>query len=249
MASDKQSGLVVFATKDVGRDAFNALIAAGTELTQLYVIRAADTEILASAKAAGVPADILTDEDLDRMVAVGKRYGWLLNLWADWILPADFLHLFDHRLNLHPSLLPHCRGNDCATWAIREREPSGVSLVEMDVGIDTGAIYVQKAVPYDFPETAADLQRRLKTELVQLFRDNWPDIYAGRVDAVPQTGEGSYHRRRDTVADRMIAGDGTMKADELIDRVLAHDFSPDSTALLTRNGKTYRLRLDLRRVD
>lgn len=249
MAGGTNPGIIVFATKDVGRDAFETLVSSGTAVDRLYVVRPTDTETLDMAAAAGIPGEVAAENLEESMVREGTRYAWLLNLWADRIFSREFLNLFNRRLNLHPALVPHCRGNDCATWAIREQEPAGVSLIEMEAGIDAGAIYAQKIVPHQFPETAAALQRRLKSELVGLFRDRWPDILAGRVDAVPQTGEGSYHRRRDTVADRTRQATDCMTVEEMIDWVRAHDFAPDTTALVARDGETYRIRLDIERAD
>lgn len=111
---------------------------------------------------------------------------WTLSLWNPHLLTQQMLLKSRFHLNLHPALVAHCRGNDTAAWAIRTGVPTGVSLLEMDEGIDTGAIWAQKELAVDTVIKGGALLARMKSELVSLFVDEWPSIYSGNVQPTPQ---------------------------------------------------------------
>ena len=102
----------------------------------------------------------------------GKRFKWLLNIWSPHILSQSFLSLADHRLNVHPALVPKCRGNDCAAWTIRNNYTPGVSLLEMDSGVDSGNVYVQNEIPLIVGECGLDLHQRLLLAAEELLKNH-----------------------------------------------------------------------------
>jgi methionyl-tRNA formyltransferase len=79
------------------------------------------------------------------------------------ILPKDVLAA--PRLgcvNVHASLLPRYRGAAPITWAVVHGEPeTGITLMQMDEGMDTGAILEQLPTPIGPDETAGELSERL----------------------------------------------------------------------------------------
>ena len=237
--------ILVFATGDVGRDALAGLIAGGTAVEKVFVTRPTDDAILDLARENGLPAEVAGDDTQPRLMAEGRRYAWLLNLWGNQIFRREFLDLFDRTLNIHPSLVPLCRGADTATWILRTGVEPGVSLIEIRAGIDEGGVYAQRKLPRRFPETAAELQERLKAATVDLFLECWPEIRAGRLAPRPQDGTGSYHRRRDTLADRRREWNSPMTAGEVVNWILAHDFSPGTGAEIVHDGRIYRVRIGL----
>src|SRR5262245_60233986 len=79
------------------------------------------------------------------------------------ILPAGVL-LAPRRgcMNLHASLLPRYRGAAPITWAIvRGETETGISLMQMDAGCDTGPVYTRHAIPIGENATADDVARDL----------------------------------------------------------------------------------------
>ena len=65
-------------------------------------------------------------------------------------------------LNVHPSLLPKYRGPSPMQTAIREGErETGVSVMALDAGMDSGPLLLQEAVPIEPGDTAATLSDRL----------------------------------------------------------------------------------------
>lgn len=107
------------------------------------------------------PARIKTQEALDLFAshdadaAVVVAYGR--------ILPADFLRVPRRGcINVHFSLLPKYRGAAPVNWAIARGESmTGVTTMQMDQGLDTGAILLQRETSIADVETAPELMRRL----------------------------------------------------------------------------------------
>ena len=79
------------------------------------------------------------------------------------ILPAAFLHTPRRGcINVHFSLLPKFRGAAPVNWAIvRGERETGVTTMQIDEGLDTGAIFLQRATPNEPDESAPQLLARL----------------------------------------------------------------------------------------
>jgi methionyl-tRNA formyltransferase len=85
-------------------------------------------------------------------------------------------------LNVHASLLPRWRGAAPIQHAILAGDDeTGVSLMRMDEGLDTGPVYVQQALPIGPDETAASLHDRLARLGADLLGERLGDIAAGRL--------------------------------------------------------------------
>lgn len=90
-------------------------------------------------------------------------------------------------LNVHASLLPRWRGASPIQHAILAGDATtGVTLMQMDEGLDTGAMYVQESLDIDPRETAASLHDRLSLLGADMLRRHLDDILAGRVAPTPQ---------------------------------------------------------------
>jgi methionyl-tRNA formyltransferase len=79
------------------------------------------------------------------------------------ILGRDLLDLAPHgALNVHGSLLPKYRGAAPVQWAIAEGErETGVSIMQMDEGLDTGDVLLQRVLTIAAEDTAETLAPRL----------------------------------------------------------------------------------------
>ena len=90
-------------------------------------------------------------------------------------------------LNLHASILPRYRGAAPIQWAIaRGEKETGVSLMQMDEGLDTGAVFSVRRTPIGEDETAGELAMRLGALAADLVREDVPRIVAGELTAVAQ---------------------------------------------------------------
>jgi methionyl-tRNA formyltransferase len=95
-------------------------------------------------------------------------------------------------LNVHASLLPRWRGATPIQHAILAGdETTGVTLMQMDEGLDTGAMYVQESLAIDPRETAATLHDRLAALGAAMLRRHLDAILDGGLLPVPQDEAGS----------------------------------------------------------
>lgn len=111
------------------------------------------------------------------------------------ILPGDILELPRHGcLNVHTSLLPKYRGAAPIQWAILngDRE-TGVTIMRMDAGLDTGDILTQRATPIEPADDAQTLHDRLAQLGAELLVRSIPDYVAGKLSPQPQPTEGVSH--------------------------------------------------------
>lgn len=126
-------------------------------------------------------------------------------------------------LNVHTSLLPRHRGAAPIQWAILDGESqTGVTIMKMDAGLDTGDILTQQTTPIHAEDNSQTLHDRLAqlgaTLLVQTIRDH----VAGKIVPRPQPAEGVSHARKITKEDGRL--DWAQPARALWNRIRA--FTP-----------------------
>jgi methionyl-tRNA formyltransferase len=111
------------------------------------------------------------------------------------ILPKDILDLPRLGcLNVHTSLLPKYRGAAPIQWAVLNDEAeTGVTLMKMDAGLDTGDILAQRATAILADDNAATLHDRLAQMGAELLAQTIPDYAAGKIRSRPQAVEGVTH--------------------------------------------------------
>jgi methionyl-tRNA formyltransferase len=117
-----------------------------------------------------------------------------LAVLADYgqIVPAALLDLEFGALNLHPSLLPTYRGATPIQAAILAGDAeTGVTLMRMDSGLDTGPIVAQARVPLTGTETADLLEERLSATADGLLDRSLGPWLRGEITATPQPDAGA----------------------------------------------------------
>lgn len=108
------------------------------------------------------------------------------------MLPPSVLDLPPHGcLNIHASLLPRWRGAAPIAAAILAGDTeTGVTLMKMDEGMDTGPILAQRAEPIYPDDTTGSLSARLAQVGADLLAEVLPAYLRGDVVPQPQPGEG-----------------------------------------------------------
>jgi methionyl-tRNA formyltransferase len=111
------------------------------------------------------------------------------------ILPRSILDLPRFGcLNVHTSLLPRYRGAAPIQWAILNGDAeTGVTIMKMDAGLDTGDILTQAETPIHPEDTSVTLHARLAALGAELLVRTIPDYVAGKVISRPQPAEGVSH--------------------------------------------------------
>ncbi|HEY7768243.1 methionyl-tRNA formyltransferase [Longimicrobium sp.] len=90
-------------------------------------------------------------------------------------------------VNIHASLLPELRGAAPIQWAIvRGHETSGVSIMRMEAGLDSGPVLLQVEEPIESDESASELAMRLAEVGAEALVEALALMEAGGLDALPQ---------------------------------------------------------------
>ena len=89
--------------------------------------------------------------------------------------------------NVHASLLPALRGAAPIQWAIiRGATETGVSIMRMDAGLDTGPVVAHRSLCIEYTDTSGTLSDELATLCAGLLADTLPEIVSGRAALVAQ---------------------------------------------------------------
>ncbi|MFN0066562.1 MAG: methionyl-tRNA formyltransferase [Limisphaerales bacterium] len=144
------------------------------------------------------------------------------------ILPPAVLDLPRHGcLNVHASLLPRWRGAAPIQWAILAGDAeTGVTLMRMDAGLDTGPMLAAARTPLRPDDTGRTLHDRLAELGGALLVRTLPGWLSGTVPAVPQPAAGTTYARKVTKADGAM--DWRRPAVELERQIRAFDPWPGS---------------------
>lgn len=104
------------------------------------------------------------------------------------ILPLDVLSAPRRgAMNLHASLLPRYRGAAPINWVIVNGETqTGVSLMQMDEGLDTGPVFSRHALDLSDTETGGSLAERIATLAAHVVRADLAGAVSGKLVAEPQ---------------------------------------------------------------
>ncbi len=245
----QENGMLVFAGKEVGEEILSYLLTTNAPVLRVIAANKNDTNILAIAKSRGIPADVYHPKLQQELINDGRSYEWLVNLWSHHVLTPPILNMARRRLNVHTGLVPQSRGNCSATWTIRNGLHPGVSLLEMNKDLDEGAVYAQKPLTVRFPIRGADLQSMLKRECVNIFKEHWQLIFTGKIQPQPQVGCGRTFCLKETAEDRVLSSDKVLSVDELMQWILAHDFYPNTSAIIKYPNESYRVRVILEKDE
>lgn len=191
--------IVFFGTPDFAVPALTALVESGNQVVGVFTqpdrpsnrgMKLTQPPVKVCAQEAGIPVwqpDTLRDgaslavlRELAPQLIVVAAYGK--------ILPEEILALPPLGcVNIHSSLLPKYRGAAPIQWAILNGEShTGVTLMYMAQGLDTGDILDQAETEIPLDEDAGQLQRRLARMGAQLLLATLPELEEGRVTAIAQ---------------------------------------------------------------
>lgn len=128
-------------------------------------------------------------------------------------------------INVHASLLPRWRGAAPVQAAIRAGDRvTGVSLMQMDAGLDSGPVLASAAIDIGADETAGQLQGRLARLGAELLVQKIGEILEGKLEAVPQEEEQATYARKVRKEDAAI--DWGQSAEQISRNVRAYDPVP-----------------------
>lgn len=191
--------IVFMGTPDFASGALEALIAAGHEITAVYTQpdkpkgrgkEVQMTPVKMVALEHGIPVY------QPRRIKDAEEVEKLRGIPADIFVVAAFGQIVSQEIldmpkygcvNIHASLLPKYRGAAPIQWAVIDGEKkTGITIMQMDAGIDTGDILYTKEYVLDAKETGASLFDRLMVLGAEAIVEALPLIEAGRLTPIPQ---------------------------------------------------------------
>ncbi len=128
-----------------------------------------------------------------RSALAGYRPDLLVTAAYGLLLPPAVLAMPTHGCwNLHASLLPRWRGASPINQAILAGDAeTGISLMQMDAGLDTGPVILQRAIPIGREESAGELHDRLSDLAAEVLLDALTRLNTGRLPAARPQDEAS----------------------------------------------------------
>jgi methionyl-tRNA formyltransferase len=173
----------------------------------------------------GIP--VIQPEKLHQPEAVEQLRAWAPDLIVvaafGQILKPELLHLPQFgALNVHASLLPRWRGAAPIQAAISSGdEETGVTIMKMDPGLDSGPILSQRALRLTRDDTAGSVAEALSQLGADLLAETIPGYLSGQIKPIPQPTDGV--TLAPTLKKEQGRLDFTRPADELARRVRAFD--------------------------
>jgi methionyl-tRNA formyltransferase len=202
-------------------------IAHGIDVDTPPSLRKGNAALAAQARLSGVAPDVLVvaayglilpQQVLD--IPRGLREGWMPRLSA---------------LNIHASLLPRWRGAAPIARAIEAGDDqTGITIMQMDVGLDTGPILAVEKVSIASDDTADMLTSKLALVGARLIVDALRNV--DRLVAMPQAGSATYAAKLNKSEAWL---DWSQTAGQLERKVRAFNPFPIASSLL--NGSTVRI--------
>ncbi len=199
--NDSDSVRAVFmGTPDFALPALDALAHAGCDIVAVYTQpdrragrgkRTTPSPVKQAALERGLPvyqpASLRRDPDARQQLAALQPHLIVVAAYG-LFLPAETLALPPlGALNIHPSLLPLYRGPSPVTSAMLAGDAkTGVSIILLDEGMDSGPILAQRETPIGATETAGALTARLFDMGAALLADTLPAWRARRIAPAPQ---------------------------------------------------------------
>jgi len=186
---------------------------------------------------------IFQPEKIRRAEAIAELKQWSPDVYVvaafGQILPQAVLDIPPHgSLNIHASLLPRWRGAAPIQVVIRAGDAeSGITIMKMDAGLDTGPILTQRAIPLAPDETGQSLHDKLSGVGGDLLIETLPGYLDGSITPQPQD------ESRVTYAPTIKKEEGMIdwnQSAEVIER-LVRAFTPWPGTSTTWNGQTLKI--------
>lgn len=192
------------------------------------------------------PESVKTDEAAQELAAlepdvtVVAAYGQ--------ILPKRILELPRlGSLNIHASLLPEYRGAAPINWAlVRGETETGVTMMKMDEGLDTGPILTAESVEVPELMTAQELHDVLAELGAKMIVETLDKYAAGQLEPTPQDDSESSYASMLSKEDGRVDWEKTAK--EVADHIRGFNPWPGAYTFHNEETKSHRLKLHLARA-
>ena len=162
------------------------------------------------------------EADIAVLIAYGK------------IIPQSIIDIFPMGiLNIHPSLLPMHRGPTPLESVILGNETkTGVSLMHLSSGMDSGPVYAQKTINLNQKETKQELANILDELGYSIFKEDFEDILSGKITPVEQKDELATYDQLINKTNSNI--DWNESSLQIINKIRAYEGWPGTKTILSK---------------
>ncbi len=117
----------------------------------------------------------------------------------NYLIGRDVIQYMEQKvINLHISLLPWNRGASPNIWSFVDGTPKGVTIHQVNEGLDKGNILYQRKCFFDEKvETFENTYYQLHKEIQDLFKEKWEEIMSMEWPLKEPIEKGSYHSQKD----------------------------------------------------
>ena len=132
-----------------------------------------------------------------------KNFDLIICYGYKFIINKEILSRYKKKIiNLHISYLPYNRGAHPNFWSFADNTPSGVTIHQIDSGIDTGKIIFQKQIDFELIKNKKKINfqmtyKILRNEVEKLFMEHIGKILKSNFKTYSQIGIGTYHNKKD----------------------------------------------------
>lgn len=193
---------VFLGTPDFAVPSLEALVSAGHEIVAVYTQPdrpkgrgnpVSESPVKVAARELGIPLyqpeRIRRPESVEQLLAFAPDLTVVVGYGQ--IIPQSIIDIPRFGiLNVHASLLPKYRGAAPIQWAIANGEvETGVTIMQIDVGLDTGDMLLKSTLHIGPDETAPELSARLAPLGAKLLIETIAQIESGAANAQKQNNE------------------------------------------------------------
>lgn len=159
------------------------------------------------------------------------------------ILPPEVLAIpAKGCINIHASLLPHWRGAAPIQRALMAGDSkTGITLMQMNTGLDTGDILLQEAIPIGFADTGQILHDALSQLGGRLLLEGLKSLQAGCLHPVPQDESKASYAKKITKEEAWL--DWRQSAESLERQIRAFNPWPVAQTMAMKKGEETVLRI------
>lgn len=127
--------------------------------------------------------------------------------------------------NIHFSLLPKYKGMYTSIWPVLNDDAiTGVTLHEIDNGIDTGSIIDQQEILISENDRSRDLYRKYLSSSFELFKSNFDQIINGKINSKPQEKNASTYYSKKSIDLSNLKVDLNQTAHTIKKQIYAYSF-------------------------
>lgn len=151
--------------------------------------------------------------------------------------------------NIHKSLLPLNKGAHPVFWTILNNTVAGISIHKVTTKLDSGPVYEQKKIYYDFRFTAKDLYEKMEKEQLKQFLIFWRKLIHSKEKQikVDKKNKSMFKKKdlQDIILSKFLED---KKIQNFINLLRASTFPPFDNIKIKNKGKVYKLEIKISKV-